>query len=693
MAKCCTWPQATPARSPSTNTSTWKKITEIPLDTTIGKTTSTGSFAANLVVSSDGRWLYALDQGNWRIVVVDTQSCQPVSAIETGAYPFGLALSPDGSNLYVTNTGLFEYTAIPALTSAAPTSGISRTAPASLGLHFPPFGYPSEAARKGATVEGKQVHGLGDENSTRGSSLWTYTLTDGKPPILKAKLRLGSRITETPNSTVGGAAPTGVVAGADAVYVALSHQDAIVKITADGTRLLTETPLSLFDFKDRQGNPLRGVMPSGLALSGNRLYVAESGINAVAVLDATTMQLLEHIPAGWNPSAVALSADNATLYIVNAKGKGTGANSGPAHDATQPTYIGSLEYGSLQAIDLAALALPAELTATVVAANTALSASQPQLPHLKHCFLIIRENRTYDEVLGDLRNGNGDAALSRYGLHGWAEEDKQAKDLRVTPNLHALAARYATSDNFFVDSDVSADGHRWVMGINPTPFFNTAWTSNYGGRRNASSSAAQPGRRALFGGADGPMPEDEPQFGSLWEHIANAGKGILNYGEGLELEGSDERDGLEPEGQRLLLNAPLPRPVLESTDRRYPTFNLGIPDQVRAAEFVRDFKRRIARGKVPAFIVIRLPNDHTADVRPADGYPYRASFVADNDLATGKIVAFLSRTPLWKDSAIFITEGRRSGRCRPRRRPSQHPLDRQPMDHSWHRHTHPQQHG
>ena len=160
----------------------------------------------------------------------------------------------------------------------------------------------------------------------------------------------------------------------------------------------------------------------------------------------------------------------------------------------------------------------------------------------------------------------------------------------------------------------------------------------------------------MFGGADAPMPEDLPQFGSLWEHIANSGKGVLNYGESLEIEGNDELDGSAPEGQRLFLNSPALRPVFESTDRRYPTFNLGIPDQFRVAEFERDFRRRLSAGTVPALIVIRLPNDHTADPRPDDGYPYRASYVADNDLALGRIVAFLSGTPIWKDSAVFVTE-------------------------------------
>ncbi len=155
------------------------------------------------------------------------------------------------------------------------------------------------------------------------------------------------------------------------------------------------------------------------------------------------------------------------------------------------------------------------------------------------------------------------------------------------------------------------------------------------------------------------MPEDEPQFGTLWEHIANAyksGKGILNYGESLEIEGGDERDGTFPEGQRVYLNSPIPVPVFESSDRNFPTFNLGIPDQLRFEEFKKDLGQRIAKGEVPALIVIRLPNDHMTRARPDDGYPYRASYVADNDLALGKIVAWLSTTPIWRDSALFVTE-------------------------------------
>jgi YVTN family beta-propeller protein len=461
--------------------------------------------------------------------------------------------------------------------------------------------------------------------------------------------------------------------------------------------LLDQAPLSPFvgpRFQDAQGRSLRGVMPSGLIVHMGRLYVAESGINAVAVIDTKTMDVISHIPVGWNPSAVAFSHDSTTLYVVNTKGKGAGPNGGKEHDPNAPTYVGSLELGSLSAILLGTLPTPDVLTDTVIKANSTAIADAPALPQVKHCFFVIRENRTYDEVLGDIARANGDAGLARFGMDGWVTEEapkpadvdtsagvhvhksahKRSKSrtrkskpastqtqtatshLQVTPNLHALADRFAMSDNFFVDSDVSADGHRWAMGINPTPYFNTAWTSGYGGRRHGSPNATQPGRRAMFGGSDAPMPEDEPQFGSLWEHIVAGSKSVLNYGEGLEIEGNAEIDGSAPEGQRLLLNSPLLKPIFESTDRRYPTFNLGIPDQYRVAEFERDFRLRIRAGTVPALIVIRLPGDHTADPRPKDGYPYRASYVADNDLALGRIVEFLSHTPIWKDSALFVTE-------------------------------------
>ena len=631
-------------------TKNWQRVARIALNGKAGEKDYTESFAASMVLSSDGAWLYVVDPANWRVAVVDTKTRRVTASVATGVNPLAMALSPDGSRLYVTNSGLFEYKLIEKTEKAA---GSDEQA----GLRFPPTGFPSRAAREGTSVEGYRVAGLGDENDARGSSLWTYGLESGASPRLEAKLRLGAKISEEVHGVVGGASPSGVAADAKHVYVSLAHEDSVAVIAADGSKLETEIELSPFTSaadRDRQGRLLRGVGPIGMAIRDERLYVAESGINAVSVVDTQKRRVLGHIPTGWYPAAVSVSGDGQRLYVLSNKGLGAGPNAVKG----QRRYIGELEYGSLSSLPLSHIADRLQEYTKQVMANNLAAARKTALSRtpIKHVFLIIRENRTYDEVFGDLLHADGDAKLARYGMHGWAAENPALHDLQITPNAHALAQQFATSDRYSADSDVSSDGHRWAVGAPPTPWFNQAWTSNYGGRRTENVKSSAPGRRALFGGSDAPMPEDEPEYGTIWEHVADAALTLMNYGEGLELEGSDERDGTAPEGQRLYLNSPLPKPVFNSTDRAFPTFNLGIPDQVRFQEFARDFGKRFGEGPGPALTMIRLPGDHTASPRAGDGYPYKASYVADNDLALGKIVEFVSHQPLWKESAIFVIE-------------------------------------
>ncbi len=632
-------------------TDTWRKLARISLNGPVQGHLYNESFAAAMVLSPRGDRLYVLDQANWRFVLIDVERKSIIGSLSTGVNPLALCLSPDGGRLYVANSGLFEYKKIP---------GANKADPLHSGLHFPPFGFPSSAAQNGALVEGRRIPGLGSADDPRGSSLWTYDVSGHTIPRHVASLRLGASIGAGTHQVVGGAAPSGLAADSERVYVSLAHNDSIAVVTADGSRLETEIQLSPFTgkaFQNAQGTPLRGVMPSGLALADKHLYVAESGINALGVIDTRSNHVLGHVPVGWSPAAVALSPDTHTIYVANTKGKGSGPNGGAAFNpALHGAYIGELELGSISVLPASLLDHLEEETSKVIEANTAARLESAHLPHLKHIFLIIRENRTFDDVFGDLPGADGDPALAQYGMHGQVKGNATMQDLQVTPNAHAMAARFATSDHYYTDSDVSVDGHRWAIGIAPTPWMAQAWPSTYGGRRHGSPFSAAPGRRALGGATDGPMPEDEPEFGSLWEHVSGQGLSVLNYGESLELEGMDEMVGSEPEGQRLFLNAPVLQPAFAATDRRFPTANMGIPDTVRAEEFKRDFDSRLAQGNVPAMIVMRLGNDHTAGARPQDGYPLRESYVADNDLALGQIVDLVSHSNIWKDSAIFVTE-------------------------------------
>ncbi len=614
-------------------TQEWTRVARIAL--------GAESFAAAVAVSKDGKVLYALDQGNWRVVIVDRENRRVMGSVETGVNPLQMALSPDGGRLYVTNSGLFEYQLV---------KGVKRGNTLGTGLRFPPFGYPSKEARAE----------LGDENSARGSSLWTYEVEAGGGLKVAAKLRLGAKIGEGRGSAVGGAAPAGVASDGEKVYVALAHEDTLAVVKADGTAVEREIALTPFTgsaYEDAGGRALRGVMPVGVAVGGGRIYVTEAGIDAVAVVEAASGRVLGHVPVGWWPAAAAVAPDGKRLWVVNNKGQGAGPNGGKdSPGRTKGNYIGELEFGSLSGIGIPAEEELERGTRAVVENNEAALAKGSKTPRVKHVFLIIRENRTFDEILGDLPGVNGAPELARWGMEGWAEEDAAVKGVKVTPNAHALAERFGTSDAFYVDGDVSADGHRWAVGAAPAPWMDMSWTSGYGGRRKGDPFSGAPGRRAMGGGADAPMPEDEPEFGMLWEHIAASGLSLRNYGEGLELEGADEQDGAEPEGQRLVLNAPVPKPVIESSDRKFPTFNLGIPDQKRFEEFTRDFGKLVKLGKAPALTVIRLPDDHTAKPRPQDGYPYKASYVADNDLALGKIVEWISHSAIWKNSAVFAIE-------------------------------------
>jgi DNA-binding beta-propeller fold protein YncE len=642
---------------------TRQRLGSLSLDGTFQGKSYTNSLSGELKLSPDGRHLVVLDLAHFRLVIFEVQSQQILSSLPVGRMPFGLALSPDGQRAYVSNVGMFQYTLVP---------GYNPKDARHTGLDFPAFGFPSQEAEKGTTVNGKQIPGLGDPNVPESNSLWVIDIRDAAQPHVIAKIRTGIPVGE---ESVGGSSPGAVVAGRRKVFVSNANQDSITIINARTNRV--EKTVVLRPAASVEG--LRGELPFGLALSPDEevLYVACAGLNAVATLDAKTGRVSSYLPTAWFPVRVAVSPDGNTLYVANAKGFGAGPNGGPDfHAGPEGTYIGDITKGVVSILRVPDARGLRGATARVMrnngfvapAAGALRKADFPIPPpgqastKIRHVVFIVKENRTFDEVFADMAGPGSDIAgepsLARYG------EDAEVKDkgepivehARVTPNHHALARRFAFSDNFYVDSDVSVDGHHWLVGNYPNELVEATWPPAYGDRFEFRADPEAPGR-LIIGGAS-PRPEDYLEAGSLWEHLARHQVSFRNYGEGFDLPGGEGGEGLQPTGLRESVNVPMPKALFENTSRAYPTFNTSISDQYRLEQFQHEFQVRYLSGKepLPQFLYIWLPNDHTAEPRPEDGFRYHASYVADNDLALGKLVELFSHSPFWKDMAIFVTE-------------------------------------
>jgi DNA-binding beta-propeller fold protein YncE len=449
------------------------------------------------------------------------------------------------------------------------------------------------------------------------------------------------------------------------LFVASGSTDRITVVDLPKRRVLTE-------LRDPPpAGPQQGSTPNALALStdGTQLYVAEGDANAVAVfeLDSATAdatsgraprggdRLLGRVPAGWYPSALAVLGDS--LYVANGKGSGSRANPdgpGPRASATQQrtgpsaqrgrpqpdtTYtIGQL-VGTMMAVavrDLDQGSLGA-LTQRVARANgwdappgSRRTAARAAYPPLRHVVYVIKENRTYDQVFGDLPQADGDSTLLFFGRD-------------VSPNHHALAERFGIYDRFFVNAEASPDGHNWSMAAYTTDYLQKTVPSNYSGR--GRSYDYEGSNRGVVPDAD----DDDvaaPANGYLWNLVQAKGLTFRNYGE-----------FVVPPGVR----GPLPagytgnKPFLEAhTNGDFPGYDLSIPDQRRADVWIAELQTFVSRGAMPALSIVRLPNDHTAGARR--GAPTPRAFMADNDLALGRMIEALSRTPFWEQTVVFVLE-------------------------------------
>jgi YVTN family beta-propeller protein len=622
-------------------------------------------YIGDMTLTRDGRTLYAVDQINFRLVIIDTGSGEVIGNVPTGRYPFGVTLSPDEKEAYVANVGMYEYQWIPSFDPENPVE---------TALDYPAFAYQSKESIEGIDTDSLKIPGLGDPNAPESFSVWTVDLAQRKVTAkVKTGILVGEKLEDIP--AVGGASPNSVVATEEYVFVSNGNNDCISVIGAQSDTVEQTIWLQI---DERLGN-LRGMIPFGVALSPDRrrLYVAEAGINAVAVIDVGSLEVLGHIPAGWFPSKLAVSNDGQKLIVANAKGYGSGPNGGPDFEpGPEGSYIGALMKGSVTVMDIPADEELEELTQQVIRNNfnfqdlssaprrednpIPLYPGQRESP-IKHIVFISKENRTYDEVFGQLEQGRGEPTLARYGYDaGFSNRDgsNSLESVTVMPNHLALARRYAISDNFYVDADVSADGHRWLVCTYPNEWVETSVAASYGGNRSMRMDSKARGGLAFSGASGAIYPEDYNEAGSMWEHLERNRIDFWNFGFGTMFAPHLSDDLAYQKGYAHAINYPVPAPLFENTSRIYPTYNMAIPDQFRVDKFTEEFTDKWLSGQdtMPPVITLIIGGDHGAGERPEAGFPFRESYMADNDLALGRIVSFLSRTPYWKNMAIFVTE-------------------------------------
>lgn len=630
-------------------------------------------YIGDMVLSRDGKTLFAVDQIGFRMLVIDMATKKILHNVPTGRYPFGITLSPDEKVAYVANVGVFEY---------KPFTDLDKKDLKETAHNFPATKYDSKEMRAGMPDKG--IPALGDPNAPEAFSVWSIRL--GSQPTVTAKIKTGFLVGELVEDfpAVGGSSPNSVVATNQYVFVSNGNNDCVSVIDVKTNKVLKNIGLSP---DERLGN-LRGIIPFGLALSpdAKRLYVAEAGINAVAVVDVPTLTVVGHIPTGWFPSKLKVSLDGKKLVVANAKGFGSGPNGGKNFQlGPKGSYIGSLMDGTVSVIDIPtdlnggdAAQLKAE-TEQVIANNFTFRPvsdvkptsnpipafpGQKQSP-IKHVVFLAKENRTYDEVFGQMTTGNGDSTLARYGVGVMVKARKGnqvVENASVMPNHLALARRFAMSDNFYCDSDVSADGHRWLVNTYPNEWVETGTAAAYGGKRSMQDSSSAPGNLAFYGSAGSIYPEDYNEGGSMWEHLERWKKDFFNFGFGVEMAGSYSDSTMKYIGEKYTINYPLPAPLFDRSSRTFPTYNMAVPDQFRADVFIKEFNEKWmpnGAGKgdtLPPVITLMLPNDHGTKPRPKAGFPFTESYMADNDLAVGRTIEFLSNTPYWKNMAIFIVE-------------------------------------
>jgi YVTN family beta-propeller protein len=638
-----------------------------------GPSVPVGSLPLAMQLSPDGRRVVLLLNG-WReqgVQVVDRFTGEVTQTLLQDAAFLGLVFSGDGNTLYASGGNqdvVYRYDWADGAATLRDSVVLARKQPNRSGTRYPaqigvsPNGrflyvaenladslavvdlrtrrvvarYPTERYPYGVAVSADNtvyVSAWGDDVVT------AFRFAEDGEPRSMTKVELARH-------------PSALLLNEDGsrLFVASGSTDRVVVMDTRSTAVVA----TLHD--PAPEGPAEGSTPNAMALSedGRRLFVAEADNNAVAVFDLSpatggyiapqgvTIQdrLVGRIPVEWYPTALQVRGD--TILVANGKGTGTAPNPEfpqplQRRAEGEPSYTMGQLSGTLSTLPMARAREVdlAPLSRRVARANGWVGRVDrgPDYPPFEHVIYVIKENRTYDQVLGDMAAGDGDTALVFFPRP-------------VTPNHHALAERFGLYDRFFVNAEASPDGHNWSMAAYTTDYLQKTVPANYSGRgRTYDWEGTNRGR------IPGDEDEDdvaEPATGYLWDLAEDAGISFRNYGEFVVPENVAPDDDM-PTGYRG--NKPF---LAEHTSREYPGYNLDIPDQTRADVWIGELQGFVEAGAMPAFQILRLPNDHTAGGRA--GAPTPRAYMADNDLALGRLIEALSNTPFWANTVVFVLE-------------------------------------
>ncbi len=641
---------------------------QIPLDT----------FPMSAALSHDGKFLIVLN-GGYRppsLSVIDVKARRELSRTPVPDGWLGLAFAPDGTHLYVgggSQASVFEFTLDgegalrPARTIELIAGGSRAWQDFAGDVAVSPDGkllYVTMLYRDAIYVvdaaSGKVLDRFGTGRRPYrilvhpdGQSLYVSSWANGsvyhhlaKDGSLLQTMRLGAHTSDMVWSTHKPAAGGENIDWQARLFVAASNTNYVysVAISPSGEMRRLET----INVAMTPHQPA-GMTPSALALNADesRLYVVCSDVNAVAAVDISEAQsaVLGFVPVGWYPTAARVTPAG-DLFVLNGRGAASYPNPGgpnparrpePVHAGTKAVeYVAHIQTGSASVI---AAPTDDELHADTgeVLRNSPYSDDRlEQLPipegnpipavaggptPIQHVIYIVKENRTYDQVLGDLGKGESDPALVLFGE-------------KVSPNHHKLAREFVLFDNFYVNSDVSADGHNWSTAAIAPDYVQKLWPNSYAHRR----------KHYDYEETD---PASLPPAGYLWTNAAARGISMRNYG-----YMADELKSPAPDGTQV---ASVRDPVLRKvTNMRYRGFDLAYRDVDRARVFLDDLKQFETAGEMPRLIFMRLGNDHTSGT--AAGKIAPLSSFADNDYALGQIVDGVSHRSFWKSTAIFVLE-------------------------------------